>query len=579
MQRLRLHSLAALCLLASTAWALPEPHGPQARLGAAREGSRNAQLQQGCVLLDSAGPRFLAATAGARECAGADSICSRTQACHPSAAWLPHQHTRWPPEAGAAAQATFLPGQRTRGGWHQLWVSTSAAFPDEQQALALGYAEGWLTGERSGSCSGGWQCWSAAQREGVAVWVASEAPPWARGAPPSSSPTVPRCPCTLPAHRFPVRQSSLLLLLSCSRADPCAPPQRGGPPQPQRLRRAAALVCGRRLWLPRPCWRPHRHPPACCPLHAAPGLQACTLATATATRIAAHVLAHPQAGGAGCLDAPAGSSQRQQPVLGGHPPAAGASERWLCHPISAICADTLGACRFPHACLPAALLPCCPATLAPHACPALPALPPLQMDGMLAGYTARAEHERAAAAAQQAQRGSGTHGSGGGPAAPLRLPRLGLRDFLWMSAVGDLGDLREALCGSDAEAAGVPARGARGGRCWLAVSVGMGSMHAQRANANDLGCCRSCLFVRSFLPTRAHSLCRPVRPCSQVGAAEPARAGCRAALRWALQRGGAGHPRSDEPAARPLGVVRVACWAWATEQGPLPMPWAAGQAD
>ncbi|KAI7844422.1 hypothetical protein COHA_002016 [Chlorella ohadii] len=78
---------------------------------------KRPQLQRGCVLLDAAG--------------GSPHFAASASAC-----------------AGAAAHATFLPGQHTRGGWHQLWVSTSDAHSDEQQALALGFAEGWLTAEQ-----------------------------------------------------------------------------------------------------------------------------------------------------------------------------------------------------------------------------------------------------------------------------------------------------------------------------------------------------------------------------------------------------------------------------------------------
>ena len=57
------------------------------------------------------------------------------------------------------------------------------------------------------------------------------------------------------------------------------------------------------------------------------------------------------------------------------------------------------------------------------------------MDGMRAGYNARiiAEEARSAAA------GSGSSVGG------LRLPRLGRRAFLFMSALGDLDSVEEAL--------------------------------------------------------------------------------------------------------------------------------------
>lgn len=62
------------------------------------------------------------------------------------------------------------------------------------------------------------------------------------------------------------------------------------------------------------------------------------------------------------------------------------------------------------------------------------------MDGMRAGYDARATHERAVQGAAGSQR--------------LHLPPLGRLDFLWMSAVGDLGDLREVLAAPEDQAAG-----------------------------------------------------------------------------------------------------------------------------
>lgn len=78
--------------------------------------------------------------------------------------------------------------------------------------------------------------------------------------------------------------------------------------------------------------------------------------------------------------------------------------------------------------------------------------PALQMDGMQAGYNVRVEHERQLAEQQPAAQ-AGTAGS-------ARLPRLGRRDFLFMSAVGDYDPLQEALGSRDHGAAG----GAEG--CW-----------------------------------------------------------------------------------------------------------------
>lgn len=66
------------------------------------------------------------------------------------------------------------------------------------------------------------------------------------------------------------------------------------------------------------------------------------------------------------------------------------------------------------------------------------------MDGMQAGYAARSDHERALQDPAAA----------GAPSQRLRLPPLGRRDFLWMSAVGDLGDLKEAFAAPEDKAAG-----------------------------------------------------------------------------------------------------------------------------
>ncbi|KAL4420666.1 hypothetical protein ABPG75_010322 [Micractinium tetrahymenae] len=46
---------------------------------------------------------------------------------------------------GDAARGSFLPGRHAASGWGQLSIATDGAFTDEQQALALGYLEGWLT--------------------------------------------------------------------------------------------------------------------------------------------------------------------------------------------------------------------------------------------------------------------------------------------------------------------------------------------------------------------------------------------------------------------------------------------------
>lgn len=48
--------------------------------------------------------------------------------------------------AGAAARGSFLAGRHAASGWGQLSIETDGAYSDEQQALALGYLEGWLTG-------------------------------------------------------------------------------------------------------------------------------------------------------------------------------------------------------------------------------------------------------------------------------------------------------------------------------------------------------------------------------------------------------------------------------------------------
>ena len=47
---------------------------------------------------------------------------------------------------GAAATGSYLDGKVTRGGWYQLSISTSPDYTDQEQALALGYLEGWLSG-------------------------------------------------------------------------------------------------------------------------------------------------------------------------------------------------------------------------------------------------------------------------------------------------------------------------------------------------------------------------------------------------------------------------------------------------
>lgn len=135
-----LAALSALLAAASALQASPAAQG----LTNPDLGSRS-RLQRGCVLLDAVGrPRFSSAA-----CAGNQMGPRLLQ--QPSAQAVMTSGCTCPPRflAGAPAQASFLPGRHTRGGWHQLWVSTSDAFPDEQQALALGYAEGWLTGEGS----------------------------------------------------------------------------------------------------------------------------------------------------------------------------------------------------------------------------------------------------------------------------------------------------------------------------------------------------------------------------------------------------------------------------------------------
>lgn len=141
-------ALAAALLLAIPAAALQGPAGAQ-DLFSEPDVDKRPQLQRGCVLLDAAGgsPCF---AAGASACAGARAGWAgrlwegTSQAPHRTQLRDARPFSLL---AGAAAHATFLPGQHTRGGWHQLWVSTSDAYSDEQQALALGFAEGWLTGE------------------------------------------------------------------------------------------------------------------------------------------------------------------------------------------------------------------------------------------------------------------------------------------------------------------------------------------------------------------------------------------------------------------------------------------------
>lgn len=108
------------------------------------------------------------------------------------------------------------------------------------------------------------------------------------------------------------------------------------------------------------------------------------------------------------------------------------------------------------------------------------------MDGMRAGYNARAEHARQVAA----QRGAG----GPGGAHPPRLPSLGRRDFLFLSAVGDFDPLQEALGSEDHGAAG---EGEEGHRFfdWAPCT-----------------CCRLCLCLAS--PSASSRAAR--RPCGRA---------------------------------------------------------------
>lgn len=151
-------ALAACLLLAASAWALRAPGEPV--LGP--DGDSDAVQECCCVLADGT-PQFRPGAAGAAAC------------------------------EGAAAWAAFRPGQRSVGGWHQLHIRTSGSFEDEQQALALGFLEGWLTGAAGG---------------GVLQWGRASAPRWQRT-------SFARCTPQPP----------------CSRAD-CGPPhQRVGTPE------------------------------------------------------------------------------------------------------------------------------------------------------------------------------------------------------------------------------------------------------------------------------------------------------------------------------------------------------------
>ena len=90
-----------------------------------------------------------------------------------------------------------------------------------------------------------------------------------------------------------------------------------------------------------------------------------------------------------------------------------------------------------------------------------------QMDGMQAGYNARAQHERRLAAGRAGgtsfggAESDGTYRTGSADGSPLaRLPPLSRRDFLFMSAVGDLDPLVEGLSAADGGAAGERGGGA-----------------------------------------------------------------------------------------------------------------------
>ena len=148
-----------LCLLLGWAQAL------SGHAGSTLAAPEHSPIQRGCVSLGAGSLlHFRAAADG--DCEGAlvapppppppakSSALGLLNMASPPAACRNPFHGR-PPMLlpGAVAQGSFLPGRHTSGGWGQLSIATSAAYSDEQQSLALGYLEGWLTGGLCDACS------------------------------------------------------------------------------------------------------------------------------------------------------------------------------------------------------------------------------------------------------------------------------------------------------------------------------------------------------------------------------------------------------------------------------------------
>lgn len=286
-----------------------------------------------------------------------------------------------PAPHASACWVAFRPAHGSRGGWHLLSITTSEDFGDEQQALALGFLEGWLTGVGRAAC----ECMLPAHIN----------------APPSCAPGA--------------RAPSCTALPACSGADCGAPHQRLAGAQLDGRPAAGLVRCSR--------MQPH--------LRRRPRSLASKRCAAT------HPCKHPPAP----TPPPSTCRLERQDYWTRRQAARNSTAFW-----AAMCL------LHAQACAPAAL-----PKLKPSRCPALPCpyaplshlTPPRppQMDGMRMGYAERAEHERGLP--QQAP-----PGGSGAAAERLRLPPLGRRDFLWMSAVGDLGDLREALAAPGDAAAG-----------------------------------------------------------------------------------------------------------------------------
>lgn len=143
-----------------------------------------------------------------------------------------------------------------------------------------------------------------------------------------------------------------------------------------------------------------------------------------------------------------------------------------------------------------------------------------QMDGMHAGYNARVDQQQQSASQQPGGGTGGTQHLGSGAGGAPSLPHLSMVDFLWMSAVGDLGDLQEALCGSDAQAAGAP-----GG----VVLLGLGCLrHGAHSPSYLVGweqlwtltCNNAGLLLLSAPPSRGPP-CLPHAPLPQPSRASP----------------------------------------------------------